>query len=570
MIPPPALRRLWLSVVALLAVAVAAGWVALRPPAHPGLAGAEARRLATIPFTDVDPWGANLFLEREVEAWKAARTVSMAADAGVRWAKQHLPWADVEREPGRLDWSKYDAIVDVCHAYGIDVVWRLDWTPAWASRDDHGPGANNMPADDAAYARFVGAAAAHFKGRVRFYQIWNEPNLSSEWGYQSVDPSAYVRMLAAAAAAARAADPAAVLIAAPLAINTETRADSANLNDLAYLREMYDAGARPAFDILAANAFGMERPPDDPPGPDRLNFRRIELQREVMIAHGDAGKPIWLSEYGWNAAPVGIDDNIWGHVPANTQAEWTVAGVRMAQEQWPWVGVFGLWYFRQWGGITPDRADYWFAAVTPDFTPTRLYDAVRGAAGGDAVAGAGYWQERSGPVRTALDGRWRWLPRTGAIDGQALVAAAAGGGADAPAEPRAATSITGAPPQPDPDALLFRFRGSQVTARVATGRQAGTLEVQLDGQARPAIALAGAEPAWRDVALVTAPAGGEHMLRLSAGAAGGEVALDYLRVDSGPAADPRAGWLAALAMAGAVLLGLIVRDGRRIALRLRA
>lgn len=572
MIPPPALRRLWLCVVALLGVGAAAAWVALRPTARPGLAGAAARRLATIPFTDVDPWGANLFLEREVEPWKAQRTVAMAADAGIRWAKQHLPWADVEREPGRFDWTKYDTILDDCHAYGIDVILRLDWTPAWAARDDHGPGANNLPADDAAYARFVGAAAAHFRGRVRFYQIWNEPNLSSEWGYGKVDPAAYARMLAAAAAAARAADPAAVVIAAPLAINTETRDDGDNLSDLAFLREMYRAGAADAFDILAANAFGMDRPPDDPPDAQRLNFRRVELQRDIMVENGDAGTPIWVSEYGWNAAPIGIEDNIWGHVPANTQAEWTVAGVRLAQEQWPWVGVFGLWYFRQWGGITPDRADYWFAAVTPDFTPTRLFDAVRAATADEAIAGAGYWQERAAPVRVALDGRWRWLPRAGASDGQALVASPAGGDDDGgPATAAAArTGTGGADTAPDPAALVVRFRGRQVSARLATGRQAGTLQVELDGQAQPSITLTGAEPAWREMPLATAASGDTHALRLTAGAAGGEVALDYLRVDSGPPADPRRGWLASLAFVAAALLASIVRDARRIALRLRS
>ncbi|MBK6768402.1 MAG: endo-1,4-beta-xylanase [Ardenticatenales bacterium] len=568
MIPPPLLRRLRLSAVALLGVAGAALWLALRPPSGAGLAGAAAHRLATIPFTDVHPWGANVFLEREVEAWKAEQTVVLAADAGIRWAKQHLPWADVERERGRLDWAKYDRIVDVCDANGIEVIWRIDWTPAWAARDDHGPGANNVPADPADLARFVGEAAAHFKGRVRFYQIWNEPNLASEWGYRPVDPASYVALLAAAAAAARAADPAAVIIAAPLAINTETLAEGDNLNDLDYLRGMYAAGAAEHFDILAANAFGMDRPPNDPPAPDRLNFRRIELQRAIMREAGDDETPIWLSEYGWNAAPVGLADNIWGHVPAASQAEWTVEGVRLAQAEWPWAGVFGLWYFRQWGGIAPDRADYWFAAVMPDFTPTRLFDAVRDAASGTIVAGPGFWQERSAPVRVTPGGRWRWLPREGASDGQALVAqGASADGDDGAARPAESTAAPGAA---DRDGLVFTFRGRQVVARLATGRQAGTLAVELDGQAQSPRALGGAEAAWADVTLVEGLDGGAHTLRLTAGAAGGEIALDHFRVDSGPPADPRTLWWALLALAAAALLASILRDARQVAVRLNA
>lgn len=555
MIPPPLLRRMRWCAAALVLVVGAAGWLVLRPPARAGLAGGAARRLATIPFTDVHPWGANLFLEREVEDWKAEQTVALAAEAGIRFAKQHLPWADVERESGRFEWSKYDRIVELCHDAGLDVVWRLDWTPAWAARDDHGPGANNVPADAALYARFAAAAAAHFKGRTRFYQIWNEPNLSSEWGYQPVDPAGYVALLAAAAEAIRAADPAAVVIAAPLAINLETRAEGDNLSDLVYLREMYAAGAAAHFDILAANAFGMDRPPDDAPAPDRLNFRRTELQRAIMVEAGDRDTPIWLSEYGWNAAPVGLADNIWGHVPAAAQAAFTVEGVQLAQARWPWAGVFHLWYFRQWGGITPDRADYWFGAVMPDFTPTRLFDSVRDAAAAATVAGPGHWQERSAPVRVAPGGRWHWLPADGATDGQALVAGAA---------------ADGAPAEAAGDDLLFRFRGRQVVARVRRGRQAGALARTIDGRPLPPLALGGADAAWSEVTLASGLDGGVHELRLAPGDAGGEVAIDHFTVDSGPPADPRPWWLAALAAAAVGLAACLARDARRLAAKVAA
>ncbi len=553
MIPPPLLRRMRWCAAALVAVVGAAGWLALRPPAGRGLAGGDARRLATIPFTDVHPWGANLFLEREVEDWKAEQTVALAAEAGLRFAKLHLPWADVEREPGRFDWAKYDRLVDLCHGAGIEVVWRLDWAPAWAARDDHGPGANNVPADAAVYARYAGAAAAHFRGRTRFYQVWNEPNLSSEWGYQPVDPAGYAALLAAAAVAIRSADPAAVVVAAPLAINLETRVDGDNLSDLAYLRELYAAGAAAHFDILAANAFGMAAPPDEAPSPERLNFRRTELQRAIMVEAGDAGTPIWLSEYGWNAAPVGLDDNIWGHVPPASQAAFTVEGVQRAQREWPWAGVFLVWYFRQWGGITPDRADYWFAAVMPDFTPTRLYDALRAATAAAEVAGPGYWQERSAPVTAAPGGRWRWLPADGASDGQALVAGSPDGGAAAA-----------------DDGLVVRFRGRQVAARVRVGRQAGVLQRSIDGRPLAPLPLGGADTAWREVPLAVGLSAGEHTLRLTPGDAGGEVAVDYFKVDSGPGADPRTLGLAALAAAGAALAACLVRDARRLAARVAA
>ncbi len=46
--------------------------------------------------TDVNPYGANFFLAREVEPWKRERTVEMAQEASLGWAKQQFAWAEIE------------------------------------------------------------------------------------------------------------------------------------------------------------------------------------------------------------------------------------------------------------------------------------------------------------------------------------------------------------------------------------------------------------------------------------------------------------------------------------------
>ena len=62
------------------------------------------------------------------------------------------------------------------------------------------------------------------------------------------------------------------------------------MNDLDFLQGMYDAGAKDAFDILAVHAYGWQEPPDAPPAPDRINWRRTELLRQIMERNGDAAK----------------------------------------------------------------------------------------------------------------------------------------------------------------------------------------------------------------------------------------------------------------------------------------
>jgi hypothetical protein len=231
-------------------------------------------------------------------------------------------------------------------------------------------------------------------------QIWNEPNLSAEWGFQRVDAVAYTRLLEVAYRRAKEADPDVVVLSAPLAITLEDASMRGNHNDLVFLEQMYQAGAGEYFDILSANAFGLDYPPEEPPDPNVLNFRRVELHREIMERYGDGSKPVWINEYGWNAAPASFPDEIltWERVTEAEQADYTVRGIAWAREHWPWLGVVNIWYFRQVGDIPPDRASYYFALMDPGFNPRPVYDAVREAAQETSSARSGETPAEIGSV----------------------------------------------------------------------------------------------------------------------------------------------------------------------------
>ena len=52
------------------------------------------------------------------------------------------------------------------------------------------------------YADFVTAVAERYRGRVKYYQLWNEPNIYPEWGGAAINPEAYAELLKAAGAVA--------------------------------------------------------------------------------------------------------------------------------------------------------------------------------------------------------------------------------------------------------------------------------------------------------------------------------------------------------------------------------
>jgi hypothetical protein len=362
-----------------------------------------------IPNTDVHPIGANFFLEREVETWKREETVRMASEAGIQWAKQQFLWAEIEPQPGQYRWSKYDAIVDLCSDYDLQIIARLDGAPSWARPEGSMPGRPPDALED--YGEFVYRFVEHYRGRIQYVQIWNEPNLYIEWGNRPVDPQGYVDLLRIAYQRAKEANPNVYVLSAPLAITLgEPHPEPGKwraMSDLQFLEEMYKAGAAPYFDILSANAFGMDLPPDDSPSPSKLNFARVALQREIMERYDDTDKAVWFNEYGWNAAPATFaqEDLVWKRVSEEQQAAYTLQGIEYARENWAWAGVFNIWYFRQVGNVSPDSANYYFRMVDVDFIPRRIYFAIKDKTAQLKEAGAGFFQETN-PAVSAPREQW--------------------------------------------------------------------------------------------------------------------------------------------------------------------
>jgi hypothetical protein len=413
-------------------------------------------KAAPIPHTDVNPLGANFFLDREVERWKQEKTLEMASAAGIGWIKQQFSWEEIEPHgKGEFDWAKYDRIVDLAERYGMQIIARLDRPPDWTREDNQ---FKTRPPDNVEdYGDFVYEFVNRFRGRVRYVQIWNEPNLTAEWGFQRVDAVAYTRMLEVAYRRAKEADPNIFVLSAPLAITLEDASMRGNHNDLVFLEQMYQAGAGNHFDILSANAFGLDRPPEDPPDPSVLNFRRVELQREIMERYGDVHKPVWINEYGWNAPPESFPEEIltWERVTEEEQAAHTVRGIIWAREHWPWLGVVNIWYFRQVGDVASDRPAYYFALVDPEFNPRPVYEAVRETAQGMDVATPGLHQETS-PAISAR--RWQMVLDTEASAGAALIPGEVGG------------------------ELFFAFAGNGAALVTLPGQESARLWIEVDGK----------------------------------------------------------------------------------------
>lgn len=347
---------------------------------------------APMEHAGVSPFGVNVFLQSEVLPSVREESLRHIHDAGFRFIRQEFTWEDIEihgkgdfvdrrndldddGEPDPVDaWAKYDNIVQLAQEHDVEIIARLGNPPAWTRALTDTVGTNAPPDDFDDFGDFVAAVAGRYGDRLTYYQIWNEPNGNEEWGLEDVDPEAYTRLLCLAYERIKVVDSDAVILAG--ALTPTVALEGRNLNDLIFLERMYAAGAGACFDVMSAQGYGLwSGPTDRRLRPSVINYPHHLYIRDVMVRHGDAHKPIWISEMGWNVVPEGIAPRF-GRVTEEQQARYAVQAYQRAREAWPWIGVVNYWFFKRPDDRERDQAMYYFRMMEPDFTPLPVWDAV--------------------------------------------------------------------------------------------------------------------------------------------------------------------------------------------------
>lgn len=281
--------------------------------------------------------------------------------------KQTFAWRDLEPQPDVWDWTQSDRILAEIARRDLSIIVRLGQVPGWA-RAAGQRAAHDAPAQEITrWADYCSRVAARYQGEVAAYQIWNEPNLSREWGDNPPDPANYVKLLAACSEAIRAADPAAILISAGLA-PTGNNDDTAMPDDI-YLDHMYRNGFQRHIDVVGVHAPGYSAPEISPDSEQALQrwftFRRVEDLRKIMLRHDDAERQMAIVEFGYTTEQINPDYK-WFSVTEAQQAEMLERAYEYAIANWrPWVGLMVLIYLPDPSWRQADE-EYWWSIVEPD------------------------------------------------------------------------------------------------------------------------------------------------------------------------------------------------------------
>ncbi len=328
----------------------------------------------------------------------ADRDVGLARDAGLTWIKQQFAWRDIEGAgKGKFDWSHSDMAVSTANSKRVDILARVDNAPDWAApgcynseKKTMGPAKNTQD-----WLDFLTAFVTRYKGRVRAYEIWNEPNLSREWCNQRPNPAAYAALLKASYQKIKSIDPNALVISAGLTPTTQSNAQA--MPDVQFVDQMYTAmNNNPAgyFDLLGVHAPGFKAPPEMSPDDVAKNadynhkegaagriycFRHVEDIRKIMVSHGDSGRQVAVLEFGWTSDPINPAYS-WFRVDESTKGKYVARAYAYAKKNWsPWIGPMFVIYLANpdWDKNTEE---YWWSIDEPDGTPRAAYVEIKNLA----------------------------------------------------------------------------------------------------------------------------------------------------------------------------------------------
>ncbi len=317
-------------------------------------------------FTSLTPGASSTWLTRAKQ--EGAGVVRL----GIYWfqvAPQRPPSEAEARNPGwsGYEWAAIDLAVRNAAANGLTPLITISYAPAWAEgagRPSTAPAGTWRPSPTA-LAAFAAAAARRYSGtytppgstevlpRVRYWQAWNEPNLSvyltPQWrsvghGFAPSSPAMYRTMLNDFYAAVKGVNRTDLVLTGGTAPYGEEPGGERMQPGL-FVREMFclrslllvpeHCPEKAHFDILDHHPYSAEGPYfhainfDDIAIADIAKLTRPLRRAEALhLVGGPRHHPIWVTELAWNTNPPNS-----GGISLATQARWLQQSLKLLWQQ---------------------------------------------------------------------------------------------------------------------------------------------------------------------------------------------------------------------------------------------
>lgn len=264
------------------------------------------------PITTKTPWPAVSF-----GGWRLW-------DAYVAW-----PW--LEPKKGEWNFEVLDNAVALAEEQGVEVLLPLALTPTWASarpteRSTYGPGLAAEPKKMEDWRNYVRTVATRYKGRIRYYELWNEPNRKGVYTGSLED---LLRLFQEAYQILKEVDPLNVVVG-PATSNDR-------FDGVSWLDQYLESGGGNYTDVISYHFYvGAHLPPEE-------MVKLIHRVQDVKAKYGYQDKPLWNTEAGWPHGKTFSDDEAAAYVARAYILNWAAGISRFYWYAWDnhsWVSLY--------------------------------------------------------------------------------------------------------------------------------------------------------------------------------------------------------------------------------------
>ncbi len=230
-----------------------------------------------------------------------------AVPFGALGKKNATSWRYLQESPGGYHWEPLDRYVEAAESHHVSAMYTFGQTPQWASSNPRAKclgqghlGCSAPPANIQHWINYVTAVVTRYKGRIRFYELWNEPGNVGEWSGSYED---MVTLAKHAYRIIKSIDPnAIVLTPAPGAGRYGRQPQRGPTNPIQerWMQEYLHAGGNSYADGGSFHAY-----PYYDTCSETLEcagsplIAQVDRMRSVMDRNGMAGKPLYVTEGGW-------------------------------------------------------------------------------------------------------------------------------------------------------------------------------------------------------------------------------------------------------------------------------
>jgi hypothetical protein len=210
---------------------------------------------------------------------------------GWRIITEETSWYNLEPKKGLWKFYNLDLAVARAQDRNVEVMLTLGQTPAWASARPYesvpnGMGVSAEPSDMADWENYIRTVATRYKGKIKYYELWNEPRFREVDPYRAVagftgSAKQMVEMGTIAKRVLNEVDPEAKL--------TSPAADS-GMSGLTRVKAWLDAGGGKVSDVIAYHLYVT--PPEKIPAV-------VQALRKLVNQYGLSGVEIWNTESGF-------------------------------------------------------------------------------------------------------------------------------------------------------------------------------------------------------------------------------------------------------------------------------